>query len=84
MRIFDKNKTIRQKDEQLVVNLSDIANKLYHSLIAKQYRVYSDQYKVYMLNKWVEGEDLFDLLTKTKKLSVNVVKHFAACVINMM
>jgi serine/threonine protein kinase len=84
MRIFDKNKTIRQKDEQFVINLSDIANKLYHSLIAKQYRVFSDKYRVYIISKWVEGEDLFDLLTKTKKLSVSVVKHFAACVINIM
>jgi serine/threonine protein kinase len=67
-----------------VVNLKQIGSRLYHNLIAKQYRFFSDQHRVYFMSRWVEGEDLFDLLTKKKKLSVPIVKHFAACILNIM
>ena len=84
LRVFDKGRTLQERDEHLVANLKQIGGKIYHNLIAKHYRYFCDKHRVYFMSRWVDGEDLFDLLSKTKKLAVPVGKHFAACVINIM
>ena len=41
--------------EEEVNNLRKVGGKLTHPLIAKQYRIFSDEFRIYFMNRWVEG-----------------------------
>lgn len=70
--------------ENTIVDLKNNGSKLTHPLIAKQYRIFSDKYRLYFMSRWVEGEDLYDLVERQKKLSPSIVRHYAACIIHIM
>ena len=61
-----------------------VGSKLTHPFIAKQYRIFSDEFRIYFMSRWVEGEDLYDLVERQRRLSPAIVQHFAACIINIM
>lgn len=64
--------------------LKKVNNKITHNLIAKTYRLYSDDSRLYFLNRLVKGQDLFDLLNKSEKVSMPIAKHFMACIISIL
>jgi serine/threonine protein kinase len=55
MRVIDKSKAIDEEMEEEVNNLRKVGGKLTHPLIAKQYRIFSDEFRIYFMNRWVEG-----------------------------
>jgi serine/threonine protein kinase len=55
MRVVEKYKAIIEEIQQSIINLAKIGGKLTHPSIAKQYRIFSDQYRIYFLSRWVEG-----------------------------
>lgn len=64
--------------------LKKVNNKLTHSFISKNYKIYSDASRVYFLNRLIEGEDLFEIVSKEGKINIATVKHFLACIIMIM
>jgi serine/threonine protein kinase len=58
--------------------------KVAHNLIARAYRIYSDHERIYFLNKLVGGESLCECLSRQGKLPPQVVRHFSACMINIL
>lgn len=55
MKILDKSKAINDNMEGPISKLKTIGEKLTHPLIAKQYRIFSDKYRLYFMSRWVEG-----------------------------
>ena len=70
--------------QEEVATLRVVGSKLTHPLISKQYRIFSDMFRIYFMSRWIEGEDLYDLVERQKKLSPAITKHFTACIINIM
>jgi serine/threonine protein kinase len=77
-------KVISDKMDRQVMTLKKTGSTIIHHLISKQYRTYFDDFRVYFLSRWVEGEDLYTLIEKQKKLSLKIVRHFTACILSIM
>ena len=55
MRVVDKVKVLQNDMEEQVATLRIVGGKLTHPLIAKQYRIFSDKYRIFFMSRWVEG-----------------------------
>ena len=84
MRVVHKAKAIRNNMQSQVTRLKPTGWSIMHNLISKQYRTYSDEQNLYYVSQLIEGEDLFDLLSRRQKLSTALVRHFTACAINIL
>jgi serine/threonine protein kinase len=84
MKVFDKAKLIRDCAQESIFMLRRINLKIAHNLIAKSYRIYFDEHRIYFLNKLISGQTLIDYLSTQSKISMAAVKHFSACMISIL
>jgi serine/threonine protein kinase len=84
MKVYKKAKVIEDFAHESVHMLRTINVKISHNLIAKTYRIYNDSKNIYFLNRYVGGESLRDCLSKNGKLPLSMIRHFSACMINIL
>lgn len=73
---MDKSKIIDQRDHERVDREINILKKLRHKNIIQLYETIRSPRNIYLIMEYIEGKDLFNYITKKKKLDEITASKF--------